>query len=405
MEFPTSEKVMKKFDSVLQSVQENLWNRFIGEDSVLLDYVGLNGEVSLPTPGECRLNQPNALGWWSPIENGGFFNGDYLIGLCAGYRANPEPELRDKIRRLVLGLYQLQNVCSVEGCIARGLGSDGQCHYPASSNDQVVPWMLGLRAYLASGIPDEVEALECRDRLRWLLDGLRANDWKVPGDLPGFDRGSLLNDHNELECRLSAVHIAIATRILGELDGDFSLHTQYLDLPFKCGKTRREFLGEGFPALKPWQCWFTSHSVYALRELLRGEENESYRRALAATGEAASRHIPLWKDYRPGLVFTPEWRVMLAPWREQTNCEEAQACAYEEIALWEEASPAIRMEKATLMPALSAAWIVLLSEDAALIERNLPAIEELLLSLDCSRLHYAAFFYAENVIHELALLS
>ncbi|MFA5204764.1 MAG: hypothetical protein WC708_10220, partial [Lentisphaeria bacterium] len=58
-------------------------------DHLIHDYVGLNGEVSLPTPDGCRDNQPNALGWWSPIEGGAFFTGCYLFGQCGWNQRAP----------------------------------------------------------------------------------------------------------------------------------------------------------------------------------------------------------------------------------------------------------------------------------------------------------------------------
>ena len=73
-------------DQALHEIHLTVWSRFINENNLLLDYTDLSGNISLPAPEECERNQPNALGWWSPIENGGFFNGDYLLGLLAAYR-------------------------------------------------------------------------------------------------------------------------------------------------------------------------------------------------------------------------------------------------------------------------------------------------------------------------------
>ena len=61
-------------DQALHEIHLTVWSRFINENNLLLDYTELSGNISLPTPDECEQNQPNALGWWSPIENGGFFN-------------------------------------------------------------------------------------------------------------------------------------------------------------------------------------------------------------------------------------------------------------------------------------------------------------------------------------------
>ena len=42
-----------------ESVNRNLWSRFMSPDSVLYDYAGPAGEVVLPTPEECRRHIPN----------------------------------------------------------------------------------------------------------------------------------------------------------------------------------------------------------------------------------------------------------------------------------------------------------------------------------------------------------
>jgi hypothetical protein len=53
----------------------------VDEHDVLLDFTDLDGSVIIPTPEECLAGKPNALGWWSPIENGAMFNGMYLDGM------------------------------------------------------------------------------------------------------------------------------------------------------------------------------------------------------------------------------------------------------------------------------------------------------------------------------------
>jgi hypothetical protein len=127
-----------------QSVHPNIWGRFMRTDNVMLNYVGLLGEVHLPTPEECVKKKPNALAWWMPIENGGFPNGFYLLGQLRHYQHAPSAALRQAIRKLVHGLYNPQDVSPTPRFICRGIGIDGRCHYPASSNDPNIPWMMGL---------------------------------------------------------------------------------------------------------------------------------------------------------------------------------------------------------------------------------------------------------------------
>jgi hypothetical protein len=42
-----------------------LWGQFVDSYGIIHDFEG-----DLPTPEDCRLGKPNAIGWWSPIEDG-----------------------------------------------------------------------------------------------------------------------------------------------------------------------------------------------------------------------------------------------------------------------------------------------------------------------------------------------
>ena len=68
------------FKPVAERIQEQIMNRFADSHGIITDYRGLKGEIVLPTPEECERNIPNAKGYWTPIENGGFFTGLYLLG-------------------------------------------------------------------------------------------------------------------------------------------------------------------------------------------------------------------------------------------------------------------------------------------------------------------------------------
>ncbi len=401
------QRELSQLEGATQSIEGNLWKRFIGTDGIMLDYVGLNGEVVLPTPEECRDFKPNALGWWTPIENGGFFTGNYLLGQLARYAADPDPQRQERIKRLVAGLFLLQDVCSVDGLVARGVGTDGHCHYPASSNDQVIPWILALWRYADSGIPDAEERKDCRARLLRMLKALQKRNWVIAGDAPGFERGDFFNETNELECRLSNVHLLISAKILDDLEGnaDEPLYRSYLELTLRTGQRRREYIVEGFPNLARGHGWFTSHSVYAIRELFLRETDpelrQGYGKALRVTGEKAAPYIQQFEkcEHSNSLAFDPDWHGMLAEWTPQSSSDEASACAMKELPLWRETSPAVATP---MMHAFAAAWIVTMSENQDLIEQCLPDIVKAIQWFDYDSQFFAGFFFAENVIAELA---
>lgn len=390
-----------------ENVHRNIWSRFIGPDNIIYDYVGLNGEVILPTPEECAENKPNAFGWWSPIENGAFFNGDYLLSQCTRYERLRTEESSDRVRQLVSGLYLLQDVCVTPGMIARGVGADGACHYPCASHDQVIPWLLGLWRYCTTDIPTETEREECRIRMLRELQALQAAKWRIPGERPGFERGNLLST----KWIDAVIHIAIATKIFAELTGNTEdqLHHHFIDTPLPNGKTRRELISDGFNSASWWTgySWFTSHSLYAVRELYRMEKNPGYKhqynQVLKTLGKIAAEGILCYKNFSrdQDRIFTPDWHGMLSEWRPQSCSADGDLVAGPENTLWGEICPAVREDKDTLHHALPAAWIVAMSGDMELIKQWMPEIINALEWFDYDRVHYGTLFFAENVVEEL----
>jgi hypothetical protein len=168
------------------------WRRFIDEHGVMRDYVG-----ELPTPEDCRLGRPNAIGWWSPIENGPMFTGIYLHAMVERARRSGTAADKNQARRLAQGLLKCASVSDVPGFVARGVGSDGKCHYPLSSDDQMHPWFLGLHAYLLSDIPSADERTVLVAKVREVADVLESTGWRVPcdGAFKGDFRGAFKGEH------------------------------------------------------------------------------------------------------------------------------------------------------------------------------------------------------------------
>ena len=336
-----------------ESVNRNLWSRFMSPDSVLYDYAGPAGEVDR-------------------------------------YRQNPTAENREKVKRLAGGLYRLQDVGKTPGFIARGIGTDGECHYAASSNDQVFPWFLGLWSYWNTDIPTDAERAECAGRMARLAGELEKINWLIPGDMPDFTRGWWLGENF-----CSAVHLSSVTRIMYEVTKDEhwkELHYRYLNEPDRKGVRRRDRIAAGMDDLAPWSAWFNSNAQYAVRELYRLETDpalrELYRKSLRTNAEKAVPLLSLHRKYDTAATyaFTPDWHRMMPPWREQKNERDAQTLALEQIGVWDRACPAIAVEKASLKPAICAGYIIVLSEQPELIEQHWPQIEEVILRFNYDNL-------------------
>lgn len=386
-------------------LRRTLERRFTSPDGVLYDYAGPAGEVVLPTPEECTEGRPNALGWWTPIENGGFFTGLYLVGLCEEYACAPSEELRSAARRSVRGLVKLQDTEKAPGFIARGFGVDGKACYAASSNDQNFPWLLGLWRYLQTDIPAPEERRELVARIVRHAEALRANNWVIPGRRPGFDRGWWLGGGYH-----SAVHLATVTFIVADLTGDGEwrkMHDALLREKLSDGRTRIEWIARGYPEIASWSAWFTTGTQYAVRMLLERSADPElrmcYAESLLNTARPAAALIRLYRNFDPSAPreFTPDWRRMMPPWRPQTDGNEAQVLAMEQLKVWEKACPAVRIDKATLKPSIASAWIVLMSRDEALIGENLPEIHKAFRHFDPDRQFYGAVFFLENLAAEL----
>ena len=164
-------------EAALEQAHGLLTAKFLGADGLLVDYIG-----EIPTPKDCLECRPNAMGWWSPIENGPMFTGPYLAAMCEKARRSGAEADRDLCRRMARGLVKAASVSDVPGMVVRGFGTDGTCHYPLGSEDQTVPWFFGLHAYATSGIPDARERAAVVAKMREVADVLETTGWQVPCD-------------------------------------------------------------------------------------------------------------------------------------------------------------------------------------------------------------------------------
>jgi hypothetical protein len=122
-------------EQAVEKAHNELWHRFVDEHHLILDYVGLKGEIVRPTPEDCREMKPSALSWGVPNEDGPMFNGLYLDAMCSRWLITKDDEVRTKARRLIDGLIKVSTIGKTPGFIARGIATDGRTTYPMGSND------------------------------------------------------------------------------------------------------------------------------------------------------------------------------------------------------------------------------------------------------------------------------
>jgi hypothetical protein len=181
--------------AALEQAHQQFMSRMIDAHGIVLDFVGES-----PSPEDCRLGRPNAIGWWSPIENGPMFTGLYLPAACQRALRSGSAQDQAAAARLMQGLLKCASLSEVQGFIGRGVGSDGHCHYPLGSDDQTHPWFLGLYAFFKSPLATPTQRQQIRAKVSTVAQALESSGWKCPcdgsfqGDFRGGYQGHLFRD-------------------------------------------------------------------------------------------------------------------------------------------------------------------------------------------------------------------
>ncbi len=381
------------------------WKRFVDEHGIVRDFVG-----ELPTPEDCRLGRPNAIGWWSPIENGPMFTGMYLHAMVERARRSGAEADKEKARKLARGLLKCASVSDVPGFVARGVGSDGRCHYPLSSDDQMHPWFLGLQAYLASDIPGAEERAVLVAKVKEVADALQANGWRVPcdGAFKGDFRGGFQGEHFRDVARY--LHLLRATY---EMTGDriwLERYRKALDeKPEKAAETRREICASGcprdlsfIPSLQKGQFWIYVGTQAGLARLAAVEEDAAtkaaYRQGLAVTARFALGSVDTHAQFDnadKGAFGSADWRAVYTTWFPQPT--QAEAARLAAIVDYKKRGPRKNYESTWMRHPLAAAAIVALAGD----EAGRPAVLRAVSHYDYAKLNMAEFFFAEVAYYAL----
>ena len=311
---------------ILVEVNSRIEREFISKDGLMLDYVG-----EIPTPEEIADLKPNAMGWWSPIENGSMFTGEWLPSLMA------EDEVRKLlVERCVKGLLKMSEVSDVPGFIARGTGTDGTSHHPCGSNDQTDPWFLGLIEYCRWQYADPKLRARVIGRLTFVARALEANQWGVPcdGAFKGENRGNLNAKGMPFWGKSRLLY---TLKMLHLLTGDAHWGEQYRSIKTDCiseieaggevdSKCFKSCFGDGV--------WIYVASVQMLAKLIESEDNasdrERMRKGLSHYAERVAPQMKLCSNYDNEKVRPfkyANWREGYN-WRPQKTQKEAESVAY-----------------------------------------------------------------------------
>jgi len=408
---PAFDAVMKELTAAvapsgaIEQAHAETWRRFVDEHGIIRDYVG-----DLPTPEDCRLGRPNAIGWWSPIENGPMFTGMYLNAMVERARRSGATADREQARKLAQGLLKCASVSDVPGFIARGVGSDGKCHYPLSSDDQMHPWFLGLQAYLGSDIPTAAEREVLVAKVREVADVLESNGWQVPSDgaFKGQFRGGFKGEHFRDAVRY--LHMLHATYEMTRDAVWLGRYRRALDeKPEKSAETRREICALGcprdlsfIPHIEKGQIWIYVGSQAGLAKLAAVETDPATREAYRKGLEVNTRFVlPALATYAQfdntdQKVFGhARWREVYAAWFPQKTQEDARRLS--QVIDRQKAGTRKYYESTWMKNPLAAAAVVALAGDVS----ARPAVLKAVSHYDYARLNMAEFFFAECAYYAL----
>lgn len=384
-----------------EQAHAEIWRRFIDRHGVMIDFTDLDGSVSLPTPEECRAGKPNALGWWSPIENGPMFNGLYMDAAVNRWRHTRSDADSAKARRLMDGLLLLASVSDVKGMVVRGVSTDGRSHYPMGSNDQMSPWFLGLWRYLDAGLATPTERARITAKLVEVADAIVKLNWAMPAEAP-FNRRGLFTGF-EFD---SAPRLLFVCKLMHSLTGDAQWDKRYRAALAETGGpaklTRLQICERGmvFHYMK-YHSWTSCTCVGAVRGLWEMEKDEAtraaYARGLQASADLALKSLPLAAQFNNADTsrFEMNWRVMNALWKPQQTEKDAQDLAHAQLREFLKVAPRRAKETEFIREPSAAAWVVTLAPDAAVLKQRAPAVERVITHYDYSRLYYSQFFWVE----------
>jgi len=270
------------------------------------------------------------------------FTGMYLQAMVERARRSGAETDKEKARKLARGLLKCASVSDVPGFVARGVGSDGQCHYPLSSDDQMHPWFLGLQAYLRSDIPTAEERSALVAKVREVAGVLQANGWRVPcdGAFKGDFRGGFQGEHFRDAARY--LHLLRATY---EMTGDAVWLERYRtavdEKPAKSAETRREICALGcprdlsfIPKLDKGQFWIYVGTQSGLAWLASVEEDAAtkaaYRQGLDVNARFARAAVAAHAEFDNAdqkAFGSADWRNVYTTWFPQPTQAEAARLA------------------------------------------------------------------------------
>ena len=391
--------------SAVEQVHGEVWRTLVDQYGIIHDYAG-----ELPTPEDCALGRPNAIGWWSPIEDGPMFTGMYLVAACERAKRTGDAKDKSNATKLAQGLLKCASVSDVPGMIVRGIGSDGRCHYPMGSDDQTHPWFYGLHAYIKSDIPSPQEREKVVAKMTEVANALQSTGWQCPcdgafkGQFRGAFKGHLFRD---------AVRYLFMLRAMHEVTGQQIWLDRYqqalIEHPIKGGKTRSEICAAGYPLdreaianIDKYQLWIYVGSQGSIAKLAEFEKDETLRMpfltGLEINATNAQAQIAAFHEFDNNDTKefgNANWRAVHKVWFPQPT--QADAAKLAETGDPKLKGPRKHYESSFMKNPLAACAIVALQGRTS----DRKEIEDAIRHYDYTKLHMAERFFAEFAFYAL----
>ncbi|MCP4785663.1 MAG: hypothetical protein GY903_04490 [Fuerstiella sp.] len=130
---------------------EKYFEQFQDPQTLVLYGAKLSTKDSWTTPAQIKARLPKPWGYGSRIADTALHCGHTLVALLDAYEASPDPYLRRKAEELYAALKFIGGVCPVEGLVPRGPHPDDHsAYYDDSSMDQHTTYIIALARFARS---------------------------------------------------------------------------------------------------------------------------------------------------------------------------------------------------------------------------------------------------------------
>ena len=377
------------------ALAEKYFEQFQHPETFVLYGARLSLRENWTTPAEIKARQPVPWGYGSRIADTALHCGHTLVALLDAHAAAPDPYLRHKAQELFIALKFIGGICPVEGLVPRGPHPDDpSAYYDDSSMDQHTTYIIALARYAHSDLATDEDRLWIAQklgaigrRLESFEFSIRAADGVTQSHV-GFSWKGFRNNH---------VSILIPTvYALYKGTGDEHWRQLHDELLAERDGLRWQMLHTGDHVELNGHPIYANQNGFRLNAYLNFLEDDD-RRAVIGDLLAQSAQMQLDRDF-PGPFYRrfhseEDWAAMVR------NHDWGESELRGADAAWDLFRPEM-LDDGNGLTALAHVrfplggfHLVLMSEGAELIRRNLPTIREMLTTVDLQKISAAETHY------------